>query len=112
VYHERNPSEQPDLQVKIEASVATDTHRKEVHVMGRTIADELKEEGMKEGLKVGELRKGRDILLLLLKRRFGKLPSRIVKRIEATDDIKELDAWLERFEHAKTLDDMQIESGS
>jgi len=45
VYHVRDPAERPGLQETIETSVAADEHRKELSNMGRTIADELKEEG-------------------------------------------------------------------
>ena len=37
------------MQQAIEASVQTDKHRQDVFEMRRTIADELKEEGAKEG---------------------------------------------------------------
>jgi len=49
VYHAREPSEWPNLQQAIEASVRTDEHRQEVFEMRRTIADQLKEEGPRSG---------------------------------------------------------------
>src|SRR5262249_978616 len=49
VYHEREKSEHQSLQEIIEASVQTDAQRKEVTVLGQTIAEALLEEGEKKG---------------------------------------------------------------
>jgi len=47
-------------------------------------------------------------LLSLLQQRFGKVPPEIRDRIAATEDIKQLDAWLHRFVTATTLKEMKI----
>src|SRR5438105_14521492 len=39
VYHEREEMEHADLQTRIEKSVQTDEHRREVKVMGKSMAD-------------------------------------------------------------------------
>jgi hypothetical protein len=72
--------------------------------MGRTIADELRAEGLKEG----EIRGRRQILLSLLQHRFGEVPPEIRDRIASTEDIKQLDGWLRRFVTATTLKEMEI----
>ena len=82
VYHVREPSEWPSLQETIEASVQTDEHRQEIFEMRRTIADELKEEGAKEGA----LKKSQQTLRRQLKRRFGDLPDELSSAIRATND--------------------------
>ena len=87
VYHVREPSEWPSLQQAIEASVQTDEHRQEVFEMRRTIADELKEEGAKEGA----LKKSQQTLIRLLKRRFGDVPDELSSTIRATSDPEQLD---------------------
>jgi hypothetical protein len=104
VYHERPPSDRPVLQETIEASVRTDERRREVLNMGRTIADELREEGLKEG----EVRALRQILIRLLRKRFRKVPQETIDTIDATEDVKQLDAWLDRFVTAQTLEQMKI----
>ena len=46
--------------------------------MGKTIAEELREEGRREGRKIGEIKARRHTLLLLLRTRFSKLPQAMV----------------------------------
>ncbi len=72
--------------------------------MRRSIADMFRDEGR----KVGAVRARRQILLRLLRKRFGELPQTVVNAVEATEDVKQLDAWLERFVTAKTLAQMGI----
>jgi hypothetical protein len=104
VYHAREPSEWPDLQQAIEASVRTDEHRQEVFEMRRTIADELKEEGAREGA----IRNSQQTLIRQLKRRFGGVPDELSSAIRATNDPEQLDEWLDRFATAETLDEVGI----
>jgi len=101
VYHAREPSEWPELQRAIEASVQTDEHRQEVFEMRRTIADELKEEGA--------IRNRQQTLIRQLKRRFGDVPDELSSTIRATNDPEQLDEWLDRFATAETLDEVGIE---
>jgi hypothetical protein len=108
VYHERDPSERQGLRETIETSLQTEEHRLEVSKMGRTIADELREEGIKKGRKEGEIRGRRQTLLRLLRKRFGEVSPQIVDTIEATEDIKQLDTWLDRVLTARTLEQMKI----
>jgi hypothetical protein len=100
VYHVRDPSEQPKLRKRIESSVRTDPHRQEIHEMGRSMADVLKEEGA--------LKKSQETLLRLLKRRFGDVPAAVSATIRATDDPEQLDEWLDQVVTAATLDDVGI----
>jgi hypothetical protein len=105
VYHVREPSEWPSLQQAIEASVQTDEHRQEVFEMRRTIADELKEEGAKEGA----IKKSQQTLIRLLKRRFGDVPDDLSSAIRATSDPEQLDTWLDEVVTAETLEEVGIE---
>ena len=110
VYHERNPAEHRALQEEIEASVRTDELRQEVSAMGRTIADDLIAKGRKKGRKEEQVRSRRQILLNLLRSRFGELPRETRAAVEANKSVPELDAWLERFATAVTLEDIGIGS--
>lgn len=104
VYHDRNPSEHTGLHETIEASVATDEHRQEVTTMRRSIADMFREEGM----RLGEVRARRLTLLRLLRKRFGEVPRALEDVIEASEDIEQLDNWLDRFATAKALSQVGI----
>jgi hypothetical protein len=106
VYHERNPSERGGLQEAIEASVQTDVRRKEVFEMGKTIAQEIEQRGK----QTGELHARKTTLIRLLRKRFGVLAPEIEQTIEATEEIAQLDEWLDRFATAKTLRDVGIAS--
>jgi len=116
VYYEREPAEHRGLQETIEDSVRTDQHRREVVAMHRTIADELKAEGEKvgikkgiqKGIKKGEVAGRQHALLLQLQKRFGSVPQEVITAIEATTDVAQLDAWLERVLSASTIQEMEI----
>jgi hypothetical protein len=112
VYHERDPCEQQGLRETIEASVRVEEHRLEVSKMSRTIADALREEGLKKGLKKGrkegEIRGLRQALLRQIRKRFGEVSLEIVDTIEATEDINQLNTWLDQFVTARTLEQMKI----
>jgi len=64
-----------------------------------------REEGKKEGLVEGEAKGRREILLRLLRRRFGEVRGDIAEGIQAAD-IDQLDDWIERFVDARTLEDV------
>jgi hypothetical protein len=100
VYHVRHPKEQPGLFREIEASVATDVQRQEVFQVGRTIADELKDEG--------RLETARETLTRQLRRRFGEVPEETVAVIASTRDLERLNGWLDRFATAETLEQVGI----
>ena len=68
--------------------------------MGKTIAEELKEEGMMESR--------RQMLIRLLRKRFKNVPEEIVRTIEATQDTAALDRWLDNFATAERLADVGI----
>lgn len=70
--------------------------------MRRTIADELEEQGAVKRLK--------KTLIRQMTRRFGDVPAAVSATIGATDDLEQLDEWLERFATAETLDDVGIGS--
>jgi hypothetical protein len=120
VYHERSSREQAPLMETIEDSVQTDEHRREVFHMFRSAADDLKAEGRKEGRKMGrkmgrkegrkegEVQGHQKALLLVLRKRFGELPEVVVTRVGQTNDIEQLDAWLERVVVVSSLEEMGI----
>ena len=80
--------------------------------MRRTIAEALEDKGRKKGRKEGReegvLRYAQTTLLRQLRTRFRDLPPELVQAIERTHDLKRLDAWLERFVTAATLEEVGI----
>jgi len=104
VYHERAPGERPVLQEIIETSVGTDQYRKELTQMGKTIADELKEEGARDAA----ISTRQQTLIRLVRRRFGEVPMGVLAAIEAMRDVQQLDHWLDQFVTAESLNDFDF----
>lgn len=102
LYHVREPAERDDLQAHIAKSVKTDPHRQEVNVMGKTIADMFKEEGA--------LKARHEMLLRLLRAKYGQLPAAVIATVEVCADTAQLDAWGEAMLKARRLADVGIPS--
>ena len=82
--------------------------------MGKTIAEGLREEGHQQGHQQG-YQKGRQeekvqMLVRLLKNRFGKIPAAVLKRIEATEQVDVLEAWFDQASSAKKLEDISFDA--
>ena len=80
--------------------------------MGRTIAemyiDQGRTIGLAEGKKKGAIEGSRAILLRLLRRRFKKVPRRVVAHVTAATSMRDLETWLDNFANAAMLDDVGI----
>lgn len=84
--------------------------------MGKTIADQLKEEGAREGERRGERRGERNAAIMtrqqtlvrLLKKRFGEVPTGMTDTIRATRDVQQLDRWLDQCVTVERLDDFDF----
>ena len=70
-----------------------------------SVADMLLEQGRREGENNGLLRGQREIVLKLLRVRFGELPEAAVARVNAAD-VAQLDVWVEQVLEAPTLADV------
>jgi hypothetical protein len=104
VYHERSDSEQSKLQEVMENSVQDEVTRQEVTKMWKTGAEAL----MERGAHQAGLQTRRQTLVRLLRKRFGKVPSAVVSVVEATDDVDQLDNWLDQLVTADTLEELGI----
>ncbi len=104
VYHDRAASEHEGLRELIAASVRSDDRQREVQVMGKTMAEVVREEGRKEEA----VRSRQDILLRLLRGRFRKVPKEVERVIRATGDVARLDGWLDVILTVDSLSDMAI----
>jgi hypothetical protein len=70
-----------------------------------TAADQLMERGMERGREQGREQGRREMLLKMLRGRFGALPDTVVARV-AMAGIAELDAWSMSLLTAPGLDDV------
>ena len=85
-------------------------HRKESgEDASGTLAEQLKEQGHRAGLKTGRAEgfaQGHgEMLLKLLRTRFGKVSPRVVAKVRAADEAK-LDQWASRIFTAQQIDDV------
>lgn len=70
-----------------------------------TTAERLRREGRIEGRREGELLAKREMLLLQLRQRFGRLPALALERIDEAD-VAELNVWFGRVLSASSLDEV------
>jgi hypothetical protein len=92
-------------------SVEKDRHRAEVLNMGKTMAEVL----MEKGELRGAVRSRREDLLRGLRLKFKKVPEGVARRVEATEEVEQLKAWLDALILAKKVADVGItplESGA
>jgi hypothetical protein len=112
VYHDRDVPERDPLREVIVASVRSDERRREVQAMGQTIADALREEGRQEGRQEGREQGAitalQQLLVDLLRTKFGRVPRATERIIRSTQDIERLRAWLLRAGTAATLEETGI----
>jgi len=72
--------------------------------MTQTIADALREEGLKEG----ELRSTRKVLRQALTIRFGAVPEELDRRIEAITDQEQLAAAIHKVYQGAAVEELQL----
>ncbi len=104
IYHERSECEHVELHETIEDSVCRDESRREVAKMGRTMADVLIDRGRSEAA----IETRQETLIRLLRRRFGKIPAKVARTINATTATERLDEWLDQLVTATSLEEMDI----
>jgi hypothetical protein len=108
IYHDRAQLEREALRDVIRQSIRSDPLRREVEAMWKSTADIVEERERKKGREEGELNMRRRILERQLRQRFGRVPRSVVQIIRTTADVARLDAWLDAFATAETLNDVGI----
>ncbi len=88
----------------MENSVQDEATRREVTKMWKTGAEAL----MERGAHQAGLLTRRQTLVRQLRKRFGKVPSAVVSVVEATEDVDQLDKWLDHLVTADTLEELGI----
>jgi hypothetical protein len=94
IYHERKRPEQEPMWL----------HRREVFDMGQTMAEYL----MEQGAAREAARSRQEILLRQLRVRFHRVCEGVVRRVENTTDLAQLDAWLDALAKARKRADVSI----
>jgi hypothetical protein len=111
VYHVREGDERRQMAELIRERVRR-SKQTEVEIMGKTIAEVIKEEGVLMGREEGVLQAKRQTLVRQLHLKFKRVPAAIEAEINATHDVKKLDDWLDEVFIAKTLSDIHFSSRS
>jgi hypothetical protein len=96
-----NEADKPEELVARLVAAVGDEDKEEI----MTAADQLMERGREQGLKQGLEQGRREVLLDLLRERFGSLPNAAVARVTAAG-LPELRAWSKRVLTAPGLDDV------
>jgi hypothetical protein len=82
--------------------------QEEVRVMSQTIAEFLREEGKKEGLEKGKVLAAQEILVILLRDRFGRVPRAVRQKIEATTDVERLEECVLQAAKINSVDELRL----
>jgi hypothetical protein len=56
----------------------------------------------------GELRGSRVMLRIVLEAQFGQLPEDLIRRIETTEDLEKLEAWVQQAACITSLDQLVL----
>jgi hypothetical protein len=120
VYWRRPEAERPALLAEAENAQASVKRRTEVHHManklGPSFVDLAVEKGQKMGEKIGkeigekigELKNSRDILKTLLSDRFGRVPKKLQKEIDALEDVSRLHKAIRQVHKCASLSEFQL----
>jgi hypothetical protein len=106
VYHARKTPEREPFADFIRTTVRQ-MEQPEVQIMGKTIAEALREEGKAQGVLEGTLASKRETLLRL---KFKRVSPAISAQIEAAQDGQQLDNWLDAFATAEKITDIPFQS--
>ncbi len=104
-YLELTPSE------AVEYKILNTRNRRRMKAMWMTWSERLKEEGKREGLKLGEQKGARSlqqVLLSLLNQRFGPLPERVHRQVEAITSLRRLTQLAEQVLIVGSLRELRL----
>jgi hypothetical protein len=96
-----SPALEPKVVAKRLLAVVGEESKEEIMTAGEILIQQGREQGLEQGV--------RGSLLKLLRKRFGELPDPVRARIEAAGSAQ-LDAWLDRFVTAASLDEVMADA--
>jgi len=105
IYNRREPEEHTQLTDIIVDAVQDRERREEVSKMGRTIAQELIEEGVEKGI----IQTKREYLIELMQFRFQSISPEMNDKIRSIKDVDRLTELFRRALSANSIDDLNIE---
>jgi len=108
IYNRREPDERSEFVRIVENNVNDKNRKEEISKMGRTIAQELIDEGKQLGIEIGTITTKQDDLIKLLKVRFGKVPKPLMNKIRSIKQVDQLDGLFDRAIVAEELDKVGI----
>jgi hypothetical protein len=100
-----SPALEPKVVAKRLLAVVGEESKEEIMTAGEILI----QQGREQGLEQGTLLTLRGTLLKQLRKRFGELPDPVRARIEAAGSAQ-LDAWLDRFVTAASLDEVMADA--
>lgn len=107
LWHYRAPEEYAALEQLLEAHQQDRTRREEVETMGKTIVQHFIEEGEVRGRAEGRAEGRQQVLLNLLRAKFGELSPANEDRLRSRS-VEELDALALRLLHAQSLEELGL----
>ena len=105
--HNERRDERQEMADFIRATVRT-SEQTEVQTMGKSIAETL----IDEGIEKGALANRQATLVRQLRKKFKRIPAAVEAEINATDDAKKLDDWLDQVVMVKRLSDIPFAAHS
>nr|VFJ68357.1 MAG: conserved hypothetical protein (putative transposase or invertase) [Candidatus Kentron sp. FW] len=96
---------QPQEEEKMMSQFAQDIERKVKSQFAQEIESKVRESVLREGMQQGRLEGEAKLLLRILPRRFGPLPSEITERVYSADP-NTIEIWADRVLDAKSLDEV------
>lgn len=77
--------------------------------MGQSYAQYVQEIGGKRGVKRGTLKTQRNVLIRVIKQRFGHVPATIERAIAGTNDLGLLQDWFDRAVTISSIDELKLQ---
>ncbi|MDQ1326783.1 MAG: hypothetical protein QG641_63 [Candidatus Poribacteria bacterium] len=108
IYNRREKKERVEFVKIVENNVSEKNRKEEINEMGKTIAQELIDEGKLLGIEIGTVTTKQDALIRLLRVRFGVVSESLVDKIRSIKQVDQLDELFDRAIIAKELDDVEI----
>ncbi len=109
IYNRREPEEHRQLTDIVADAVQDRKRREEVSKMGRTIAQELIEEGVEIGVEKGIIQTNQERLIELMQFRFQSISPEINDKIRNIQDVDGLTELFRRALRASSIDELGIE---
>ena len=110
ILHRRPTEEHEELRTLVDQHIEQPSDREEVEVMAQTMAEHLIEQGRAQGIEQGATRAKREVLLKLLRFRFGSVPESMANEITSIQSLSRLDLLFEKALTAWAINEIDLQS--